>query len=60
MSAKTDWLRMRLTPEQKQKLDSHAIARGTTVTAVVEELINALPEDIKGIPVAKIIYEVKS
>lgn len=59
MSAKTDWLRMRLTPEQKQKLESHAIARGTTVTAIVEELINALPESTTGVPIVKIIYEVK-
>jgi len=56
---KTTSLKIRFEEGQYEKLERHAKARGIPLAAIVRELVDALPDNTKGIPVVKIVYEVK-
>jgi uncharacterized protein (DUF1778 family) len=61
MSDKKDHrVTIRLTPEQKKKLASHAKAKRISISGVLQELIDAMPEEPVTVPIARVIYETKS
>lgn len=54
--AKTKSLKIRLEDNEYEKLDKQARSRGVPMSAIVRELINALPDNPPVKPIAKIVY----
>ena len=54
--AKTQSIKIRLEESQYLRLESQAKSRGVPMSAIVRELIDALPDDPPVKPIAKIVY----
>jgi hypothetical protein len=45
MNTKTDWLRVRLTPQEKEKLLAWSIAYGEDTSTFVRRMLQSLPDE---------------